>query len=431
VLAVFVEEADRPVFRELMLQAVGGVPAEHVLHLKRPGRPTFESRVAVTGLGNAETVELRWLFSDVHGALPIDAEAELKRRVDEATAACEQDVRAAHLERSRLRHLLERFPHGVIAVDAELRIVFANAGARRLLAPARVRPGLRLPDPWPSLSLREHAQTLFGSRPAVGARDVQTDDGRELVLRSYPSRNDGDAIVMVEDVTARTRRDRAERDFLANAAHELRTPVTAIANAIEVLETGADDSPEDRRRFMAHARRETERMARLVSTLLTLARAEGAAEPPRLEAIEVEPLVREVAERLEPADGVAVVVDLERRVHVLSDPDLLRQALLNVGANAAEHTAKGEIRFSAREVPGHVEIEVRDTGPGIAAEHRDRVFERFYRGGGDRSVHGFGLGLSIAARAVRVLGGEILLESDVGAGVTVVMRLPGATLPSA
>jgi len=430
VLAVFVDENDRPAFRELMLQAAGGAPAEQVLRLKGPGRPTFEARVAVTALGNAEAVELRWLFHDVHGALPVDAEAELKRRIADTTAGYEHEIRAAHLERSRLRQMLERFPHGVIAFDAQLRIVFANAGARRLLAPARVRPGLPLPDPWPSLSLREHAQTLFGHRPAVGARDVQTADGRQLVIRSYPARHDGDAIVMVEDVTARTRRDRAERDFLANAAHELRTPVTAIANAIEVLESGADGSPEDRRRFMSHARRETERMARLVSTLLTLARAEGAAEPPRLEAIEVEPLLREVAERLEPANGVAVVVDVGRRAHVLSDPDLLRQALLNVGSNAAEHTTEGEIRFSGRETPGHVEIVVSDTGPGIPPEHRDRVFERFYRAGGDRSMHGFGLGLSIAARAVRVLGGEIFLESDVGRGVTVIMRLPGATLAS-
>src|SRR5262249_53866988 len=159
-------------------------------------------------------VELRWLFHDVRGALPVDAEAELKRRVAEATAGSEQEVRAAHLERSRLRQLLERFPLGVIAFDAELRIVFANAGARRLLVPGRVRPGLPLPDPWRSLSLREHAKTLFGPRPAVGARSVQTDDGRELVLRSYPARHDGDAIIMVEDVTDRARRDRAERDFL-------------------------------------------------------------------------------------------------------------------------------------------------------------------------------------------------------------------------
>jgi signal transduction histidine kinase len=264
---------------------------------------------------------------------------------------------------------------------------------------------------------------LFGSRPALGERPVPAPDGRELVIRSHPARHGGDAILIVEDVTVRTRRDRAERDFLANAAHELRTPVTAIANALEVLQAGADDSPEDRKRFMAHAQRETERMARLLSTLLTLARAEGATEPPRLEPIEVEPLVREVVDRLELSDGVAVHVEVRTDAQVLSDPDLLRQALLNVAANAADHTREGEIRVSASAARAYVDIVVSDTGPGIPAEYRDRVFERFFRGG-DRSTPGFGLGLSIAARAVRVLGGEVSLESEVGHGTTIVMRLP-------
>jgi signal transduction histidine kinase len=165
-------------------------------------------------------------------------------------------------------------------------------------------------------------------------------------------------------------------------------------------------------------------MARLVSTLLTLARAEGAAEPPRLEPIAVEPLVREVVDRLEPVDGVSLVVDVGPDVEVLSDPDLLRQALLNVAANAAEHTREGQIRVTASEARGYVDIVVSDTGPGIPAEYRDRVFERFFRGG-DRSTPGFGLGLSIAGRAVRVLGGEVSLESEVGRGSTIVMRLPG------
>jgi signal transduction histidine kinase len=424
-LSLFVDDDDRGPLRELAREAVAGAPAERVLRLGRPGQAASKARVEVAALGGADAVELRWLFRDLEGILPLDAEAELKRRVAAATARLEQATRVAELERTRLRHVLERFPHGVIVVDRKLHVVFANPGARRLLAPQRIKPGLPLPDPWTSYSLREHARTLFGPRPTLGERAVHTPDGRELVLRSYPARLGGDAIVVVEDITARTRRDRAERDFLANAAHELRTPVTAIANALEVLQGGADDSPEDRQRFMAHARRETERMARLVSTLLTLARAEGAAEPPRLEPIEVEPLVREVVERLEPSEGVVLVVDVAPDVQVLSDPDLLRQALLNVVANAVEHTREGEIRLSATGARGHVDLVVSDTGQGIPAEYRDRVFERFFRGG-DRSRPGFGLGLSIAARAVHVLGGEVSLESEVSRGATVVMRLPAA-----
>jgi len=428
-LVMFVAEPDQQAFRELALEAVDGAPGERVLRLGRLGREAVEARVGVTALGGPEATELRWVFRDPHGVLPIDVEAELDRRVAAATRRLEHAVRVAELEQSRLRHALERFPHGLIVVDVELRIAFANSGARRLLGPARIRAGLALPDPWSSPSLRAHVQTLFGPRPALGELLVHTSDGRELVVRGYPASSEGDAIVTVEDVTARTRRDRAERDFLANAAHELRTPVTAIANALEVLQGGADDSPEDRQRFMAHPRRETERMARLVSSLLTLARAEGAAEPPRLEPIEVEPLVREVVERLEPLEGVALVVNVAPDLQVLSDPDLLRQALLNVAANAVEHTREGEIRVYATEARGHVDLVVSDTGPGIPAEYRDRVFERFFRGG-DRSGPGFGLGLSIAARAVHVLGGEVSLDSEVGSGATIVMRLPAVGVVS-
>jgi signal transduction histidine kinase len=226
---------------------------------------------------------------------------------------------------------------------------------------------------------------------------------------------------------ARTREETAEREFVTNAAHELQSPLTAIVSAIEVLQSGAKDTPE-RDIFLDHIEQAAGRLARLVRALLVLARAQTGAEAPKTELVALEPLLSDVASRIRPAEGVTVGVLCPPEAAALTNRELVEQAVLNVAENAAKYTPSGGIELAAQVSNGQAEISVADTGRGIPSVEQSRVFERFFRGA-ESGESGSGLGLAIARAAAEVLGGEVGLESTPGEGTVVRIRLPqGASL---
>lgn len=214
------------------------------------------------------------------------------------------------------------------------------------------------------------------------------------------------------------------REFLRNAAHQLRTPLAGIMAAVETLQSGAKDQPEDRDRFLAHLERHAERLTRLGRGLLTLARAQ-AGEDALIDFVELRPLVDRLAAEAEARDGVGIRVDCEPGLATLASPDLLHEALAALLENALDHTREGEVRISCARLNGRVAVTVTDTGPGILPEFVDRVFEPFFRL--TPSGEGYGLGLTIAAQAVQAMGGDIDVSSAVGAGTSFTVRLPSAT----
>lgn len=224
------------------------------------------------------------------------------------------------------------------------------------------------------------------------------------------------------DVTAQEHRERAERDFVTNAAHELQTPIAAITSGVQVLQAGAKENEADRDRFLAHIEAACARLDRLTRALLVLARAQAGQEDPRAELVEIEPLLRSVAAALPP--GAKVDVSCSPGLAVVANRALLEQSLVNLGMNAVKYTTGG-VRLAAERDSGRVLLEVRDEGTGIDADERHRVFERFYRGAG--AGDGFGLGLAIVAEAVKAINGELHVDSTKG-GTGVSIRLPGATI---
>jgi signal transduction histidine kinase len=197
--------------------------------------------------------------------------------------------------------------------------------------------------------------------------------------------------------------------------------------ALDVLQAGAKDVPEDRDRFLAHLQRDSKRLIHLAESLLVLARAQSDDQWVRADAVQIRPLLDDVACELDPAPGVEVMVLCADGVAGLLDRELAHQAVSNVAANAARHTASGSIVLEAGQAAGGmVEIVVRDTGSGMTSEQQGRALDRFYRAG-PRGENGFGLGLAIAAEAVRAQGGTIELGGGAGGGTFVRMTVPSPT----
>jgi signal transduction histidine kinase len=238
-------------------------------------------------------------------------------------------------------------------------------------------------------------------------------------------------VLVVRDVSDRERRRRAELEFVGNAAHELRTPLSAIASAVERLQAGAREDPEKRDRFIGHIQRESGRLNRLTSSLLALARAQTREEVPQLEEIRLRGLLEELVGGLEVRRGVGVVVECPSDLAVSGNHDLLEHALLNLLTNATRHTERGQIRVAAGiDDQGAVIIKVVDPGTGIPTDELGLLFDRFYRGSGEKPGIGFGLGLPITKEAVEAMGGRVEIESLLGSGTTVRVVLPCAHVPA-
>ncbi len=338
-----------------------------------------------------------------------------------------------------LEAVVENFPVGLAVVDREGTPLIVNAEALRIFGksdPAEFAgwyesEAYRMDGTPVSPAERPIARTLANGEIVHGEMLELVIDGRHAVFEIStapiidPAGEQMGGLSIFRDVTVRERTERAERDFVTNAAHELQSPLAAIISAVEVLQAGAKDGPQ-RDLFLGHIEREADRLARLARALLVLARSDIGVEAPRDELVALSPLLEEVGRGLRLAPGVELEIDCPKTLAVITNRELVEQAAVNLAENAAKMTKSGRIVLGARKLAEEmVEITISDTGAGIPAADRSRVFERFYRGETEASP-GFGLGLAIVRAVADALGGQLELDSTVGAGTIVRLRLPRA-----
>jgi two-component system, OmpR family, sensor kinase len=221
-----------------------------------------------------------------------------------------------------------------------------------------------------------------------------------------------------------------ERRFIADASHELKTPLTVInANAQMLARWGARD-PKIMGEALSTIEAESATMARVINAMLTLAKTDNP-EALALESVDLNRLVREVGSALQPnaqSKGIALTVSIEPQcaAQVRGEPGLLRQLVTNLAENAIKFTDAGAVTLELRQRNGFAELGVHDTGRGIPAESLPHIFERFYRADPARSRHveGTGLGLAVVNNIVRVHGGTIRVESLQARGATFTVDLP-------
>jgi two-component system sensor histidine kinase VicK len=319
--------------------------------------------------------------------------------------------------------ILDNLSEGVVATDARGTVVFANPAGRSMLGMGQ--EDAELPNPWEDFDLREAVASSARKREGGEASVRGGKSFLRIKLEYVPNLGGGGkdgVLIVAQDLSEGRRLEEAQQKFLARAAHQLRTPLSAITFAAELLATKGDD-PVARRRFLQHILTASERMQRLSDSLLKLARVGWGTREPELEPIDLSDVVHAAAEMAKPlAESAGLDVTVEgQSAWVVADPALLEEALLIPITNAIQHSDPGKavrLRLSGAAVT------VEDEAGGIAEEDLPHLFERFYTGKG--SSGGTGLGLPICKDLVEKMDGEVSIRSEKGVGTAVRIELPEA-----
>lgn len=319
--------------------------------------------------------------------------------------------------------ILNNLTEGVLATDLSGNVMFANHSARAMLGLSDEEPSGNLPDPWRDFDLPEAVVRCAKERECGEARVRDEEGFLQIRLEHMPAFDEhrGGVLVAIQDLSEGRRMEANQQRFLANAAHELKTPITTILGASELLLTDSEDDPQVRHRFLNHIHSEAQRMHRLSETLLRLARTGADLREPEIGVVDLDGVAGETAGRMAPlAESAGLGINVEGRDgRVWADHEWLEQALLVVLGNAVQHSERGS-EVSLRVESGAVTVE--DEGEGVSETDQPYVFERFYRG--RRSSGGFGLGLAICKDLIERMGGSISLESEEGIGTKVRIELP-------
>ncbi|MBI1373551.1 MAG: PAS domain-containing protein [Phycisphaera sp.] len=345
--------------------------------------------------------------------------------------------------RDELEAALRSMVEGVLAVDTDGKLISLNAAAAKLL---ELTPPQAIGRAVAEL-IRNDALRQFIAESLDTDQVIETDielppddeegasprmfEAQGSVLRDSESERIGSLIVL-HNVTRLRRLEVVRRDFVTNASHEIKTPITAIKAAAETLLESANDDPQASEQFLRVITRQADRLGAIVEDLLSLARIEQDTEHERivLEPRRLEEVLRVAAEacaaRARDRD-TAIDIDCAANLAATVNAPLLEQAVVNLIDNAIKYSPDGSsVRTSAKRVGTEIVLAVQDAGVGIAAEHLPRIFERFYRTDKARSreLGGTGLGLSIVKHIAIAHGGRVSVDSAPNRGSTFRIHIP-------
>lgn len=396
-------------------------------------------------VSSAELAELRHIRDHF--------EEELAHRLDEKTAALEQDKRRAIHDRERVNGIIKKIGQALVVVDFKGGVQFMNPAAEKLLGTSQgASKGIAIAE----LLKEEHLVALAKGPLRSGAEWVTkeielrspNDETRQILQASSGviENEDGEIvgqIAVLNDVTKQKRLDELRSRFIVNVTHELRTPLTAIDQSLGILlQKGVGDLSAEQQRFLSIAQRNAVHLNKIVNDVLDIAKLEAGKFELRPVLFNLKDVVRHAVEMLQNwIEDKRVIVEEkfpEGDLMVEADPNRLIQVMTNLLGNAIKFTPEmGRIRIEVDSnwldpeisLEPCIAISVSDTGIGISVQDQERIFEKFEQGSSvtPHPLPGTGLGLALAKEIVELHGGKIWVESRVGVGSRFTFSIPRRT----
>jgi two-component system phosphate regulon sensor histidine kinase PhoR len=360
----------------------------------------------------------------------------LDRLRAESAKQREQQQHALSEEHAQQQALFNSMVEGVLVLDRDGKVRLVNQAVERLFTLEHDIRGQSIME-----AFRMHALQELVNRAAIEGQmtggelelpgiDLRCLSVNVVSLLNRDGRHAG-MLLVFHDLTRLRQLENTRREFVANVSHELRTPLSLIKGYVETLIDGAKDDPAVALRFLQTIDKHADRLTFLIEDLLTISRLESGQIVMNLQPFELAPLVDHVLEDLTARaaeKNITLRNTIAPETKVQADGDRLEQVLFNLIDNAIKYGKQdGAVDVSARvQDDKFIEVSVRDDGPGIPGDAKDRVFERFYRidRARSRDAGGTGLGLSIVKHIVQSHGGEVWIESELGKGSTFFFTLP-------
>jgi len=370
--------------------------------------------------------------AEVYGS---DEIGELANTLNHMAETIKEKINLLSEERTKLKTILANMNSGIIMINKNGRIELLNPAAEKLLTHSKDScTGMHYTSAVKSSKLISLISEAFKKNEIIEEKETinnkKTFEITVIPLKNQRKKTAG-LIVVLHDITKISKLEKIRRDFVANASHELRTPVTSIKGFAETLLDGAMYDHKACREFIEIINREADRLIRLINELLELSKIEAKEVKLSFKPMDIRMLVSESVKRMEKqfteAELTVEVKLPKNEVIVNIDKELIEQVLFNLMDNAIKYTPKGgRIEIEAADKEHDVIVWVRDTGIGIPPKDIDRIFERFYRVDKARSrkAGGTGLGLSIVKHIIDVHGGMVGVNSTLGKGSEFFFTLP-------
>ena len=352
----------------------------------------------------------------------------LLRRISQQNAQIAEQMENLKRSQQEFKTITENMQEGLVIVDQKTEVVFYNSSALRLLKADKLKTG----DSVLALNRSEHFRESV-AQAIAGAHDEREMDfeGRRYQLMSNPVYEGAKvvgAVMVILDVTEKEERETLRREFTANVSHELKTPLTSISGFAEIIKNGIA-SQEDVPHFAENIYNEAQRLITLVGDIIKLSQLDENTGIETMTNVDLANIAENCVSRLSPqAEKKNISVTLQtEKAFVTGIPQILDEMVYNLIDNAVKYNKDGgKIWVTLAAGEKTVSLTVKDTGVGIPAEDRERVFERFYRVDKSRSkqIGGTGLGLSIVKHGAKLHKAEIELKSETGVGTEITLRFP-------
>lgn len=364
--------------------------------------------------------------------LEYDDFSEESSEIAQLSTQISRKVRDLFMENKRIDYLLNNMNEGLVVFDRNLNILTINRSAIAFFdAPLQLK-GQNVLCLMHNPSVAEKLKEVAGSGDPASV-DISPDGQKTLQILMSAVRDEDEnldgAIMLISDVSKIRLAERIRSEFVANASHELKTPLTSIKGFSELIDTGIIKDPQKVSGYLENIRTETERMIGLINDILKLSELESSAFDTGKSQVSLKLIAQKVCDSLINqinSKGVAVTVSGDIG-SIEANPDQMKQMFLNLVDNAIKYNKPGgKVDVIIEQTSEYVRAAVKDTGVGIPEESKERVFERFYRVDKSRSrkLGGTGLGLSIVKHIVGIYKGSIKLESSVGAGTSIEITFP-------
>jgi len=400
----------------------------------------FVGRSFSTPLSEMKSLAQKIVHGDFSHRIRIKSKDEIGQLAEslmEMSEQLEKKIKAITEDKNKMEAILSSMREGVIVFDKNENILLFNSSLYQML---ELRSEKHIGRPfWEIISNNEINSILKQTLKKEDSLSAQVSllypETMIIHIQTAPINDDQGRLLGIvgvfHDITNLKKLEKARSEFIANVSHELKTPITSIIGFVETLRNGAEDDIKKRDEFLNIIQSQSQRLINLLNDILSLSRIEFREIGMNFQPVSIKEIfdnTRALYKNKIESKKQSLRVDIPSKLpRVLSDPEMIAQAFSNLIDNAIKFTPeKGQIKVTAREIDNFVQIDISDTGIGIAEKHLPRLFERFYRVDKARSreMGGTGLGLAIFKHIIQAHGGKVGVESELGKGSRFFFTLP-------